>query len=217
MPYFANVLQALVLTVVLLLPFGAHALTADYPSTDPRANSFRPCTVSADCSYSGGQAICDTITFSDGESKKGCVRCGIEGRDAPSCSPPMGFCNQSSGLCTALDDEDNSQASPTGGGNTSSQASGSGGGGGDGTLINPLGVNSLPELLNAILKGVVQIGSILLVLAIVYVGFLFVFARGDTEQIKNARNALLWTVIGGILLLGAQAISMVIQATVQNL
>ena len=108
---------------------------------------------------------------------------------------------------------DNSQPSPTDAGSVGNSAPP----GTSGALINPLGVNSLPELLNAILKGVVQIGSILLVLAIVYVGFLFVFARGDTEQIKNARNALLWTVIGGILLLGAQAISMVIQATVQNL
>ena len=211
MPYFVK-LSSFAVIFVLLLPLSASAIVVDYPSTDSRANGFRSCEDSSGCAYSGGQAICDTITFSDGETKKGCVRCGLPNQGAPSCSAPLGFCNTSSGLCTELDEEDNSQTSPTGsgGGNTPSQTSGSGGGENGTMLINPLGVNSLPELLNAILKGVVQIGSILLVLAIVYVGFLFVFARGDTEQIRNARNALLWTVIGGILLLGAQTISMVI-------
>jgi hypothetical protein len=68
-----------------------------------------------------------------------------------------------------------------------------------------------------VLKAVVQIGSILLVLALVWVGFLFVMAQGAEEKIRDARGALVWTVIGGMLLLGARAISEVIQATVQTL
>ncbi len=85
------------------------------------------------------------------------------------------------------------------------------------TLENPLNAGSLPELLTVILGAVIQIGSILLVLALVWVGFLFVMAQGAEEKIRDARSALVWTVIGGMLLLGATAISEVIQATVQTL
>ncbi|HRH24146.1 MAG TPA: pilin [Candidatus Paceibacterota bacterium] len=88
---------------------------------------------------------------------------------------------------------------------------------GNGTFKNPLKAGSLTELLNAVLKGIVQLGSILLVLALVYVGFLFVAAQGAEEKIRDARNALLWTVIGGLILLGATAISEVITATVSNI
>jgi Type IV secretion system pilin len=92
--------------------------------------------------------------------------------------------------------------------------------GGDtgGSLVNPLNsINSLSDFLKAILGGVVEIGAIFLTLMIVYVGFLFVAARGNEEKIRSARDALMWTVIGGLLLLGAQAIELVIEATVKTL
>lgn len=84
-----------------------------------------------------------------------------------------------------------------------------------GTFANPLKANSLTELLTAILHGIVQLGSILLVLALVWVGFQFVAAQGAEEKIRDARNALFWTVVGGLILLGAEAISIVISSTVQ--
>lgn len=84
-----------------------------------------------------------------------------------------------------------------------------------GGLTNPLNnIKSLPDFLNAILDAVVQLGSIVLVLAIVYVGFLFVKAQGKEEEIKNARDALMWTVIGGLILLGAKTVGLVISSTV---
>ena len=87
-----------------------------------------------------------------------------------------------------------------------------------GTLANPLNnISTLPQLLTAILNAVVQIGSIILVLALVYSGFLFVAAQGNEEKIRSARTALMWTVIGGLILLGATAIQAVITSTVQGL
>lgn len=104
---------------------------------------------------------------------------------------------------------------PAGGSLTGTPPADTSGGGG---LTNPFNnINSLPELLTAILKGVVEIGAIFLTLMIVYVGFLFVAARGNEEKIRSARDALMWTVIGGLILLGAEAISLVIQATVKTL
>ncbi len=86
------------------------------------------------------------------------------------------------------------------------------------SLQNPLkNVSSLQDLLLAILGGVVMLGTIALVVALVWVGALFVFAQGAEEKIRDARNALMWTVIGGLVLLGAQSISIVIQNTVQSL
>lgn len=89
---------------------------------------------------------------------------------------------------------------------------------GDGvTLKNPLKVNSLEELITAILAAVVKLGAIILTLAIIWVGFLFVKAQGNAEEVTAARRALVWTVIGGLILLGAQAISTVISSTASNL
>jgi ABC-type uncharacterized transport system permease subunit len=84
-------------------------------------------------------------------------------------------------------------------------------------LVNPLNASSLTDLLQEILNYVVQIGSIFLTLALIYIGFLFVQARGNPEKVGKARNALLWTVIGGLLLLGASALATVITSTISNL
>ena len=109
---------------------------------------------------------------------------------------------------------------PTGSGGTSGGPTGSGGTSGTtgGGLTNPLNsIDSLPQLLDVVLKAIVQIGTIVLTLALVYVGFLFVVAQGNEEKISNAKSALLWTVIGGLVLLGASAIGAVIGSTVDKL
>ena len=84
-------------------------------------------------------------------------------------------------------------------------------------LLNPLKADSLQELLVDVLRAVVQIGTIVLTFMIIWVGFLFVAARGNEEKIRDARRALFYTVIGGLILLGAQAIGMAIQSTVDSI
>ncbi len=110
---------------------------------------------------------------------------------------------------------------PAGGSGGGNPAGGSGGdnpGGYSGGLTNPLdGIDSLPEFLEKILEAVITLGTIVLTLAIVYVGFLFVKAQGNEEELRSARSALMWTVIGGLVLLGAQTIGMVIRSTVDSL
>ena len=89
---------------------------------------------------------------------------------------------------------------------------------GSGGLENPLNnIDSLEGLLAAILDAVVDIGVIIVTLALIYVGFKFVVAQGNEERIKEARGALMWTVIGALILLGAKGISIVIQQTVSGL
>jgi hypothetical protein len=84
------------------------------------------------------------------------------------------------------------------------------------TLANPLKFDSLEELLTAILKAAISLGEILLVFALIFTGFKFVAASGNDEKIRSAKSALMWTVIGGLILLGATAIMTVIQATVES-
>ncbi len=86
------------------------------------------------------------------------------------------------------------------------------------TLINPLGSKTdLPKLVSEVLGFVVKIGAMVVVFMLIWVGWMFVKAQGVPGDITKARQALLWTVIGGLILLGAQVISIGIQATVNSL
>lgn len=89
-------------------------------------------------------------------------------------------------------------------------------GGGSG-LQNPLKFCSLEQLLVGLLQLVIQIGSLIIIIMVIYTGFLFVMARGNPSKIEEARTALLWTLIGGVILLGAQGITLAIQETVTSI
>ncbi|MFZ2167354.1 MAG: pilin [Minisyncoccia bacterium] len=86
------------------------------------------------------------------------------------------------------------------------------------TLKNPLkSGTSLSGFLNSILDFVIRIGTIAIILMLVFVGYKFVVAQGAPGKIEEAKKMLLWTVIGALILLGAKAISTAIQATVTAL
>ena len=85
------------------------------------------------------------------------------------------------------------------------------------TLMNPLGTKSISVLLTDILQFVVYIGAIVVIFMLIYVGYMFVVARGVPGEITKAKEALKWTVVGALILLGAQAIASGIQATVAAL
>lgn len=86
-----------------------------------------------------------------------------------------------------------------------------------GTIKNPLNICSIPELINLILGLVVDIGLPVVALAIIYVGFLFVSARGNESKLSEAKTAFFWTVVGAGIVLGAFVISAAIQGTIDNL
>ncbi len=91
-------------------------------------------------------------------------------------------------------------------------------GGSNVTLVNPLrGGGDLMTFLQNILDFVIEIGTVVVVLMLVYVGYLFVAAQGNETKITEARNALLWTVVGALILLGSKAIAIGIEATAQAL
>lgn len=81
---------------------------------------------------------------------------------------------------------------------------------GEGTTINSF----LLSILNIITN---TVGPVIVILMLVYVGFKFVTAQGAPAKIAEARGMLLWTLVGALILLGAKAIAMGIQATVSAL
>jgi hypothetical protein len=87
-----------------------------------------------------------------------------------------------------------------------------------GTITNPLkGLNSIPEFVSSLLSFVAKIGGIFAVLALIWVGFLYVKARGNEKEIGAAHTAFKNTIIGIILLLGAQLIASIITGTINAL
>ena len=84
-------------------------------------------------------------------------------------------------------------------------------------LYNPIGTKDLATFLANLLKLVVQIAFPIVVLFIVYVGFLFVSSQGNPEKLKEAKAYFFWAVVGALLVLGAEALSRAIKATVSQL
>ncbi|MFA6177613.1 MAG: TrbC/VirB2 family protein [Candidatus Paceibacterota bacterium] len=87
-----------------------------------------------------------------------------------------------------------------------------------GKIINPIpSITSISGLVQKILEGVLMIGIPIIALAIIYCGFLFVKAQGNSEELTKAKDALVWTLIGAGILLGSFAIAKMIEATVKGL
>lgn len=84
-------------------------------------------------------------------------------------------------------------------------------------LRNPLKINSIEGLFAALLDILVIFATPVVIFFIIYSGFLYVTAQGNEEQLKKARVAITWTIIGGLLVLGASLIADVLQNTVNAL
>jgi len=83
-----------------------------------------------------------------------------------------------------------------------------------GMICNPISANSIQAFIQTFLVGIIKIGMPIVALAIIYCGFLFVEARGNTEKLTKAKSALLYTIIGAAILLGSWAIAGLIANTV---
>lgn len=91
---------------------------------------------------------------------------------------------------------------------------------GDGKIHNPLGTNGptdIPAFIKNVLEGALKIAIPVVALAIIYSGFLFVFAMGNSEKLKKAKDALLYSLIGAAILLGSWAIANLIVTTINNI
>ena len=85
-------------------------------------------------------------------------------------------------------------------------------------LCNPLNSNfsSIPNFIAGALKVMVQVALPIIALFMVYAGFKFVTARGNSEQINSAKENFLYVIIGAILILGAWVIATLIGGTISQ-
>ena len=82
---------------------------------------------------------------------------------------------------------------------------------------SPFHGTELTDLLSTILSIVMYVLFPVVVIMVMYTGFLFVTAKGNPQKIQQARTALMWTVIGGLVVLGARAFSLMVESTVTSL
>lgn len=86
-----------------------------------------------------------------------------------------------------------------------------------GQLCNPVKYPNITAFLLAILDIAIQYGAILIVFFIVFAGFKFVTAQGNTDKISDARKMLTWIVVGAFVLLGVYVIRAAICGTLNQL
>lgn len=82
---------------------------------------------------------------------------------------------------------------------------------------NPFGsgIESIPKLIETIANNVIlPIGAVIVVVMVIYSGFLFVTAQGNESKLSDAKKAVTYTVIGAVILLGSWVIANVITETV---
>lgn len=105
------------------------------------------------------------------------------------------------------------------GGNTGGTGQNTGGTGQNSgvRIMNPLQSETVEAFLIKIIDIILIFALPVIIFFIIYSGFLFVTARGNESKITEARTALTWALIGGVVILGARVIITVIQGTVEAL
>lgn len=82
---------------------------------------------------------------------------------------------------------------------------------------NPINRNDIGGLVEVVVAFFLRLGSVVVVFMIIYSGFLFVKAQGNDAELSKAKNTLLMTIIGGVILLGARVIAEVVKNTAEGL
>ncbi|MCA9361307.1 hypothetical protein KC845_01975 [Candidatus Kaiserbacteria bacterium] len=68
---------------------------------------------------------------------------------------------------------------------------------------NYLKVDTIAGLLHSLIAIVLTFATPIIIFFIIYAGFLYVTARGNEQQLQQANRALLYAIVGGLLILGA--------------
>ena len=84
-------------------------------------------------------------------------------------------------------------------------------------LSNPIKATSFLGLIETLLAVVWKLGIPVIVLAIIYTGWLFVVAQGNPKKLDEAKKTLYWVIIGATLILGSYILAKAIAGTIQQL
>ncbi len=85
------------------------------------------------------------------------------------------------------------------------------------TLTNPLKVTSIGALYKNILSIVVQVGYVVVAFFLLLSGFKFVTAQGSESKLEDAKKTFYGTIIGAIIVIGAQTIFAILESVVKSL
>ncbi len=85
------------------------------------------------------------------------------------------------------------------------------------TICNPLQATSISGFFRDLFRSAVKIGLPIVVLFIVYAGFKFISAQGNSEKLNEAKQNFLYVILGTTIFLGAWVIAEIIAATLKQL
>ena len=84
-------------------------------------------------------------------------------------------------------------------------------------IDNPIDAETIQDLITAILKIIVAVGAPVAVLFLIFSGFKFVTAQGNKNKIAEAREYFIGTLVGIVILLGAEILATIVKGTVAQL
>lgn len=84
-------------------------------------------------------------------------------------------------------------------------------------LTNPIRAENLIELLNLVVDAAMLVLVPLIVLAIIYTGFLFIKARGEPGAITKAKEMFFYVIIGAAIILASKLIITFVSSTIGSL
>jgi hypothetical protein len=79
------------------------------------------------------------------------------------------------------------------------------------------GVNDIPGFLALVLEGLSLLLMPLVIIFIIYAGYLFVTAQGEEAKISKARATLMYAIIGAAVILGARIMADILADTLTEL
>jgi hypothetical protein len=85
-----------------------------------------------------------------------------------------------------------------------------------GTFFNPLKSETLPQLLATILRILFALIGITAVIVIILAGFRMVVSSGNESEIKKAKEAITWAIVGLVVSLMAFSIVAIVQKIIQG-
>jgi hypothetical protein len=86
----------------------------------------------------------------------------------------------------------------------------------DVTIPNPLQADTFAELINLIIKFVFNLALWIAVIMFLIAGFVYITANGEPAKIKQAKDIILWTSVGLIVVISAKGLVALFDSIFRN-
>ena len=85
-----------------------------------------------------------------------------------------------------------------------------------GQICNPLQYGNFEDLVNAVIRFLITIGTPIAAIMFVIAGIVFVTSAGDPGRVKTARSIMIYTAVGLAVILVASGLIKVLQSLLQG-